>query len=61
MTLKRPGSPLLRWYLRAILSAVSTASEPPLVKSTREFGSGARAATRSASSIVAGFTVPSGA
>ena len=42
-------------YRRAILAAVSMESEPPLVKNTRESGSGEKSATRSASSMAGRF------
>ena len=60
MTLKRPGAPLFRWYFLAIFTAVSTASDPPLTKKTRDSLSGASPATLAASFTVAGPTLPPG-
>jgi hypothetical protein len=44
----------LRKYARASFHALSTASDPPAVKNTRERSPGARFASRSASAIADG-------
>jgi hypothetical protein len=51
----RSGSPRSACAIRLSFSAVSTASDPPLVKKTRLPGTGARATSRSASSSARGF------
>ncbi len=60
MNLNRDASPLFVWNFRAIFSAVSTASEPPLTKNTRESLSGDMLASLAASLAVTGATVPPG-
>ena len=54
ITLYRPGWPILLKYCLASFQADSTASEPLVVKKTRFSWPGARAASRSASSIARG-------
>ncbi len=51
----RVASPRKRWYASAILSAVSTASEPELVKNACPMPSGASATTRCAASNASGW------
>ena len=49
--------PRLRWYWRAILTAVSTDSPPPSVKKTWSRSPGRRAATLAASLIVGSLAI----
>ncbi|MCY1370786.1 hypothetical protein D9M69_578920 [compost metagenome] len=59
MNLKRSFSPRSLWYWRASLSAVSTASEPPLENITLATPSGSIIFTsRAESSMARGCVVP---
>jgi hypothetical protein len=54
----RVGSPRSRWYWRAILSADSTASEPPPTKKTRPTSIGRRSVSLSASASAGSCAKP---
>ena len=58
MNLYRVGWPRRRWYCRAILSAVSFASDPPPTKKIRPTSIGTSSVTLSASSSAGGVANP---
>ena len=57
MIRRRVGSPRARWYASAIFIAVSTDSEPLLVKNTRSMPSGVTRATAVAASNTSGCPI----